>query len=174
MKAMLKGAGAVQAAYMGMNVIDVMTNNPITIRGDKSLRAALELMHEHQIKHLPVLSNQSHLIGVISDRDCRHALNSPFILRERWQDEELTRTVQVRSVMSPAPIVVEPQMPADEAARLMLTHRIGCLPVMRGESLVGIVTRSDMLVAFMNIHRHYERLGQAMPEIEKDIAKKKD
>lgn len=163
-----------QAAYMGMNVIDVMTNNPITIRGDKSLRAALELMHEHQIKHLPVLSNQSHLIGVISDRDCRHALNSPFILRERWQDEELTRTVQVRSVMSPAPIVVEPQMPADEAARLMLTHRIGCLPVMRGESLVGIVTRSDMLVAFMNIHRHYERLGQAMPEIEKDIAKKKD
>lgn len=154
-----------------MNVLDVMTANPITIRGDKSLRAALELMHENQVKHLPVLSNQNHLIGVISDRDCRHALNSPFIMRERWQDEELTRTVQVRSVMTPAPIVVEPQMAADEAARLMLQHRIGCLPVMRGESLVGIVTRSDMLVAFMNIHRHYEQLGQPIPQIQKDIAK---
>jgi CBS domain-containing protein len=171
---MIKGAEAAKTAKLGMNVIDVMTSNPITIRGDKSLRAALELMHENQVKHLPVMSKQNHLIGVISDRDCRHALNSPFIMRERWQDEELTRTVQVRSVMSPAPIVVEPQMPADEAARLMLTHRIGCLPVMRGESIIGIVTRSDMLVAFMNIHRHYEQLGQAMPQIEKDIAKKKD
>lgn len=157
-----------------MNVLDVMTANPITIRGDKSLRAALELMHENQVKHLPVLSGQNHLIGVISDRDCRHALNSPFIMRERWQDEELTRTVQVRSVMTPAPIIVEPQMAADEAARLMLQHRIGCLPVMRGESLVGIVTRSDMLVAFMNIHRHYEELGQPIPKIEKNIAQKPD
>jgi acetoin utilization protein AcuB len=155
----------------GMNVVDVMTAKPITIRADKSLRAALELMHEHEIKHLPVLSAQNHLIGVLSDRDCRHALNSPFILRERWQDEELTRTVQVRSIMTPAPIVVEPQMAADEAARLMLQSRIGCLPVMRGESLVGIITRSDMLVAFMNIHRHYEQLGQPLPLIEKDIAK---
>jgi acetoin utilization protein AcuB len=154
-----------------MNVVDVMTSNPITIRADKSLRAGLELMHEHQVKHLPVLSSQNHLIGVISDRDCRHALNSPFIMRERWQDEELTRTVLIRSAMTPAPIVVEPQMPADDAARLMLQHRIGCLPVMRGESLVGIVTRSDMLVAFMNIHRHYEQLGQPLPSIEKDIAR---
>jgi acetoin utilization protein AcuB len=156
-----------------MNVVDVMTSKPITIRADKSLRAALELMHEAQIKHLPVISQQNHLIGVLSDRDCRYALNSPFILRERWQDEELTRTVQVRSVMSPAPIVVEPQMAADEAARLMLQHRIGCLPVMRGESLVGIVTRSDMLVAFMNIHHHYEKLGQPLPVIEKNIANNK-
>jgi acetoin utilization protein AcuB len=167
-----KGTWAVNDGppQLGMNVVDVMTNNPITIRGDKSLRAALELMHEHQFKHLPVISAQNHLIGVLSDRDCRHALNSPFILHERWQDEELTRTVTVRSVMTPAPIVVEPHQSADEAARLMLTHRIGCLPVMLVESLVGIVTRSDMLIAFMNMHRHYEMLGQAFPPIEKDIA----
>jgi CBS domain-containing protein len=98
-------------------------------------------------------------VGVISDRDCRYALNSPFILREKWQDEELTDNLMVRAVMTPAPIIVEPQAPASEAARLMLKHRIGCLPVMRVETLVGIVTRSDMLVAFMTIHQYYESLN---------------
>jgi acetoin utilization protein AcuB len=141
-----------------MNVLDIMTANPITIRADQSLRRALELMHEHQCKHLPVMSPNGHLVGVISDRDCRYALNSPLTVREKWQDEELTIRTKIRSIMTPAPIVVEPHAPADEAARLMLKHRIGCLPVMRAETLVGIITRSDLLVAFMTIHKHYEDL----------------
>jgi acetoin utilization protein AcuB len=133
-----------------------MTANPFTVRVDKSLREALEIMQEHQFKHLPVMSSAGHLVGVVSDRDCRHALNSPFVMRERWQDDELLNTLMVRAVMTPAPIIVEPNADADEAARLMLTHRIGCLPVMRAETLVGIVTRSDLLVAFMTIHKRYE------------------
>lgn len=141
-----------------MNVIDIMTEKPVTILADKSLRSALQLMEDNQVKHLPVLSQQGHLVGILSDRDCRHALNSPFIMRERWQDEDLTIRVKIRNVMTPAPIVVEPAASAEEIARLMLKHRIGCLPVMRVETLVGIVTRSDILVAFMNIHRHYEEI----------------
>lgn len=146
-----------------MNVLDVMTANPITIRSDKSLRTALELMQEHQVQHLPVMSSSGHLIGVVSDRDCRLALNSPYTMRERWQDEDLVRKVQIRSIMAAAPIVVEPHAPAAEAARLMLEHRIGCLPVMRVETLIGIVTRSDLLVAFMQIHEHYEQLLHPVP-----------
>lgn len=136
-----------------------MTANPITVRADQSLRVALEEMHTHTIKHLPVLSTTGHLVGVMSDRDARHALNSPYTLRERWQDEQLVDSLAVRAIMTAAPIVVEPQAGADEAARLMLMHRIGCLPVMRAETLIGIVTRSDLLVAFMTIHQHYERLN---------------
>ncbi|MGJ3240946.1 MAG: CBS domain-containing protein [Anaerolineae bacterium] len=142
-----------------------MTETPITVKADQSLREALQLMDEHRVKHLPVMSREGHLIGVLSDRDCRHALNSPFIMRERWQDETLTNRVQVRNVMTPAPIVVEPDTSAEEIARLMLNHRIGCLPVMRAETLVGIVTRSDLLVAFMNVHRHYEQLVNKVPEM---------
>jgi len=142
-----------------MNVLDMMTTNPITVRADQSLRVALEQMHQNTVKHLPVMSQTGHLIGIVSDRDARHALNSPYVLREGWQDETLVDSLQVRAVMTAAPIVVEPQTGADEVARLMLTHRIGCLPVMRAETLVGIVTRSDVLVAFMTVHRHYERLS---------------
>ena len=70
-----------------MNVLDIMTANPFIIRVDKPLRQALEMMQEHQFKHLPVISHGGHLVGVVSDRDCRHALNSPFVMRERWQDD---------------------------------------------------------------------------------------
>ncbi|MGB7341805.1 MAG: CBS domain-containing protein [Phototrophicaceae bacterium] len=148
-----------------MNAIDIMTENPITIQSDKSLRAALQVMDDNQIKHLPVMSKQGHVLGILSDRDCRHALNSPYILRERWQDENLTIHLKVRNVMTSAPIVVEPDTSSEEVARLMLNHQIGCLPVMRAETLVGIVTRSDILVAFMNIHRHYEQIIATMPEL---------
>lgn len=142
-----------------MNVLDIMTASPVVIRSDKSLRMALEKMEQNRVKHLPVLGVDGHLVGVLSDRDCRYALNSPYIMRERWQDEDLTDHLEIRAMMSPAPIIVEPDAPAAEAARLMLEHRIGCLPVMRGETLVGIVTRSDILVAFMNIHRRYEAIA---------------
>lgn len=142
-----------------------MTENPITIRADKSLRAALQVMEDNHVKHLPVISSQGHLVGVVSDRDCRHALNSPFIMRERWQDEELTTRLKVRAVMTAAPIVAEPATSAEELVRLMLHHGIGCLPIMRAETIVGIITRSDILVAFMNIHRHYEQLINKMPEL---------
>jgi acetoin utilization protein AcuB len=141
-----------------MNVIDIMTTSPITIRSDRPLKDALELMDEHHIKHLPVISGSKHVVGIITDRDCRSALDSPFVVRERWQDEALIKHVLVRSVMSPAPIVVEPDTPAVEAARLMLSHRIGCLPVMRGETLVGMLTRSDILIAFMTLQQRFERL----------------
>lgn len=141
-----------------MNVLDIMTARPVTIRVDKALRTALELMEEHHCKHLPVLSAGGHLVGVVSDRDCRYALNSPFMNRDHWQEDEVIDRVPIRAVMSPAPIIIEPDALASEAARLMLTHRIGCLPVMRGETLIGIVTRSDILIAFMNVHQQYEAL----------------
>ncbi len=137
-----------------MNVVDIMTENPITVQVDRPLRDALLLMETHQIKHLPVLSPNRHLVGILSDRDCRLALNSPFTERAYWQEDVLD-TVDVRSVMTPAPIIVEGSDSAIEATRLMLTNQIGCLPVMRGETLIGIVTRTDLLVAFMNMHRYY-------------------
>lgn len=134
-----------------MNISDIMTHKPVTVRLDNSLRDALEMMERVGCHHLPVLSKEGHLIGIISDRDCRTALNSPHIMRERWQDEELANNLPIRAMMTPAPIVVAPEAPAEEAARLMLSNQISCLPVMRDETLVGIITRSDILAAFMTL-----------------------
>jgi CBS domain-containing protein len=63
--------------------------------------------------------------------------------------------------MTPAPIVVEPDAEAVEAARLMLNNHINCLPVILGETVVGIVTTSDILIAFMEVDRRERRFNQA-------------
>lgn len=140
-----------------MNVADIMTEKPVTIDQNKTLRQALELMDKIGCHHLPVMGYDGHLVGILSDRDCRTALNSPYILREKWQDDELADKLFVRAMMTPAPIVVEPHMHAAEAARLMLSNHINCLPVMRSETLVGIVTASDIMIAFMNLSGYQEQ-----------------
>jgi acetoin utilization protein AcuB len=134
-----------------MNVSDIMTARPVSVQPQSTLRQALELMQKVGCHHLPVLSAERHLVGILSDRDCRTALNSPYMLREGWQDENLVDQLLVGAIMTPAPIVIEPDAFAEEAARLMLVNQINCLPVMRGETLVGIVTSSDVLSAFVRM-----------------------
>ena len=141
-----------------MNVSDIMTERPATVRLHSTVREVLDLMEQIGCHHVPVLSTENHLIGIISDRDCRLAMNSPYIMRERWQDEELVNNLTARMIMIPAPIVIPPDANAEEAAKLMLTRRISCLPVMRDETLVGIVTRSDILMAFIG---HREKVVRA-------------
>jgi len=141
-----------------MNVLDIMTRSPVTVRHDATLGDALKTMEKVGCRHLPVLSVDKHLVGIVSDRDCRLALNSPNIMRERWEDETLINTTRIISVMSPAPIIVEGDVPAAEAARLMLEHNISALPVMRSETLIGIVTTSDILMAFMTMERRLSRI----------------
>jgi acetoin utilization protein AcuB len=146
---------------VAMNVIDIMTEKPVTIRTDQKLRDALELMEQVGCHHLPVVGAEGHLVGVVSDRDCRMALNSPYIMREHWQDDDLAHRLEIRVIMTPAPIVVEPNTSAVEAARLMLANQIGCLPVMRSETLVGIITTSDILMAFVNVQRRIDENEQS-------------
>jgi len=125
-----------------------MTRNPVTIRSTATLREALEAMESAGCHHLPVLSSDNHVVGVITARDCRLALRLPDVVREYWQEDELAPQLSVGSVMTPAPTVTTPDALAIEAARLMLREYVSCLPVMRDETLVGIVTVSDILVAF--------------------------
>jgi acetoin utilization protein AcuB len=146
-----------------MNVSDMMTANPVTIKQNSTLGDALRIMERVGCHHLPVIGHDGHLVGILSDRDCRTALNSPYILREGWQDDELINRLLVRAMMTPAPIVVEPDTPADEAVRLMLKNHISCVPVMKSETLIGIVTTSDILIAFMNMHKRSQRPERPSP-----------
>lgn len=136
-----------------MNVADIMTTNPTTVGLDTTLGRALDVMQHVGCRHLPIMSRDGHLVGILSDRDCRTAMNSPHVLRERWQDEELSDKLTVRSAMTAAPIITEANVSARQAARLMLENHIGCLPVMRGETLIGIITTSDILMAFVHVSR---------------------
>jgi acetoin utilization protein AcuB len=149
-----------RAKVISMNVIEIMTASPITIRSNQCLRDALELMDHHYIKHLPVIGNH-HVVGVVTERDCRRAFNAPF-LRGCLYDQKIATHVMVRSVMSSELVVVAPDTPAIEAVQLILTHHIGCLPVLREETLIGIITRTDLLIAFIILQRRFDRLPDAL------------
>lgn len=139
-----------------MNVSDIMTANPVTIEKGKTLFQALEAMAKVGCHHLPVTGSEGHLIGIISANDCRRALDWPNLWHENWQDDERAHEITVASMMTTAPIVIEPNAPAHEAARLMLSQDIRCLPVMQVETLIGILTTSDILMAFINSSKREE------------------
>src|SRR5678815_3967283 len=88
-----------------MNVSDIMTARPVTIRHDQTLYHALQVMDANGCHHLPVMSIDGHMVGILSDRDCRKALRQPVVVRETWEDDDIARHVLVRTVMSPAPII---------------------------------------------------------------------
>ncbi|MFQ5847931.1 MAG: CBS domain-containing protein [Candidatus Methylomirabilales bacterium] len=130
-----------------MDIERFMTANPITVRPDESLRKASELLQSHRIRHLPVVQRKR-LVGVISDRDLRQLL--PSFLAAPDEVERLRARgahVKVGEVMTRQVLAVTPETQAAKAARLMVEHRIGCLPVLRGSTLVGIVTTVDLLRA---------------------------
>src|SRR4051812_33150018 len=114
-----------------MVVADIMTAKPATVRMNDPLRIAIQRMYDYSCRRLPVINEDGSLVGIITDRDTRLALHSPFVLHERWQDEALLDNVTVRECMTPHPITVEPTMDIEEAIRLMVTYRVGGLPVLR-------------------------------------------
>ena len=127
-------------------------------RVDTSLDKIMDCMTEHNIRHLPVMNPRGQMVGIISDRDCRLASNSPYLSREYWKAKHSIKQLTASMFMTPAPITVDLHAPAVDVARLMVSRNIGCLPVMRDETLVGIVTRSDVLTAFMRMYEHFTQI----------------
>jgi acetoin utilization protein AcuB len=117
-----------------------MTEEVVTIAKKASIQEALAQMRQHSIRHLPVVDGNQHLIGWVSDSDLRGALIASML-------EELT----VADVMIHQPHAGYPEMPLEEAARLILEKRIGGLPVIEAQKLVGIITVVDILTAFITM-----------------------
>ncbi len=128
-----------------MTVERYMTLNPIAVQPDTSLRKTLELLQAHQIRHLPVVQGKR-LVGIITDRDLRQLFPSSLAPPDKVAGfRTAAAQVKVGEVMTRRVLSVTPETRADRAARLMVEHRIGCLPVLRGSTLVGIITTVDLL-----------------------------
>lgn len=128
-----------------------MTEHPVTVKSDDTLRTAVERMHTNNCRRLPVMSSEGHVVGIITDRDCRLAASSPYEASgDSWDKTSLDR-ITVRMCMTPAPIIVLPTADVADAATMLLRYKIGGLPVMNGETLIGIITTSDILTAFIRM-----------------------
>lgn len=144
-----------------------MTPNVLTASPSTTLGEALRMTREHNIRHLPVVDNDK-LLGIVTDRDLR--LAAPPVWASETDYAELRDMFEkktVADVMTSTTIISTTEdTPIEEAARLLYEHRIGCVPVMRGEALVGILTETDVLRSFVELFGQDDgssRIEVAMP-----------
>jgi len=133
-----------------MYVREKMSRNVITITPDQSLRMAKEQMHKHGVRRLPVVRNGK-LVGIVTDRDVRQAWASQATSLSTHELLYLLDRVTVQEVMTPKVFTVTSETPLVEAARLMHDCKIGGLPVVEGGAVVGIITETDLLEAFIEM-----------------------
>ncbi|HKZ84189.1 MAG TPA: CBS domain-containing protein [Anaerolineae bacterium] len=129
---------------------DIMTRDPVSVSPSDTLRVVLERMRQRNCRRLPVVEGGK-LVGIVSDRDVRLALNSPFILRERREDETLLERVVVAECMTPDPVTLPPDASVLDAARLIHERKFGGIPIVDAGKLVGIVTETDLLACFTEL-----------------------
>jgi acetoin utilization protein AcuB len=134
-----------------MLVGDLMTPNPVKISPEMTVPNALLLMHEKRIRSLPVVDAHDRLLGIVTEKDLLYVSPSPATTLSIWEIKELLGKVSVESIMIRKVITVTEDTPAEEAARLMADDKIGSLPVMRGKTLVGIVTKTDLFNMFLSV-----------------------
>jgi CBS domain-containing protein len=128
-----------------MNIEAIATKNVVTVRTGDSLLAASKLLREKGIRHLPVVDAEGRLAGMLTDRDIKRASASEATSLEIHELLYLLDKLDVSKVMTKKPISVAPNTSVSEAAALMVKHKIGCLPVVEGGRIAGIVTEIDML-----------------------------
>jgi acetoin utilization protein AcuB len=108
----------------------------------------LRTLETWKIRHLPVVEGDR-LVGIVSDRDLKKAAPSPFDRDTAEEFVRFTSAVTVKEVMSKEVVTTSPHCPIEEAAALMFEKRIGALPVVQEGRLVGIITETDVLEAFV-------------------------
>jgi len=134
-----------------MTIRELMTGGPITVRPETGVLEARDLMVKKRIRHLLVTDVGGTLQGIVTDRDIRLNLPSQATSLSVWEINHLLSALTVEKVMTRAVITVGPDGPARDGARLMMEHKIGALPVVEGGRLLGIVTETDIVRAFVNM-----------------------
>ncbi len=134
-----------------MFVKEHMTQNPVTITPDTSVPEALHIMRENNVRRLPILDRRGKLVGIVSDKALLHASPSPATSLAVWEITELHAKLKVESVMSRDVVTVPEDTLLEEAARIMVDSEVGGLPVMRGDTLVGIITESDLFKVLLEL-----------------------
>lgn len=133
-----------------MLVGERMSHPVISIPSDMPIVDALNLMKRERIRRCPVVKDGK-MVGIVSDKDLLNASPSPATSLSVWEMNYLLSKIQVRDVMTRKVLSVLEDTPIEEAARIMADNKIGGLPVMRKDQLVGIITETDLFKIFLEL-----------------------
>ncbi|QSB01751.1 CBS domain-containing protein [Methylomonas sp. EFPC1] len=150
-----------------MRVAELMTTKVFTVEPHDLIDRVFFLIHYEKIRHLPVVE-KGKLVGIVSDRDLYKALgpksNSNAVEACKDSTQLHVVTQKVVHIMHRGVYTVTPETPASEAAAMMAEHRVGALPVVEKDKLVGILSATDILRVFAKLERAHEKLEQQIKE----------
>lgn len=126
-----------------------MMGSPVTLKPKDTLDLANDIISLGRIRHIPILDNGK-LVGILSQRDLfGTAVNAVLGLKGRAK-KALLKSFLIEDVMTERVITVSPDTPLKEAARLLAVKKIGCLPVLEENNLVGLLTTTNVLRHFVD------------------------
>ncbi|MBR7064865.1 MAG: CBS domain-containing protein [Treponema sp.] len=131
-----------------MIVKDVMIKNPETVSPETTLTEAKAIMTKKNINKLPVIDRNNKLVGIITKNDLSKAGPSDATTLDMYEIGYLLSKLTVQKIMTKNVVSVLEDEVVEEAARIMVDTEIGCLPVMKDDVLVGIITESDLFCLF--------------------------
>ena len=124
---------------------DIMTRELVTLGRNERLLVADDVMKLGRIRHLPILDEDGKLAGIVSQRDLFHGGLLRALGYGSHARQQALELLVVKEAMKSDVVTTTPETSIQDAAKLMLTQKIGCLPVLEGERLVGILTESDFV-----------------------------
>jgi CBS domain-containing protein len=127
-----------------LRVRDIMGKNVVRISVSERLSTVEDIMTLGHVRHMPVVRGGK-LVGVVSERDLLRASLSVLSEHRGAERRAFLHVVEIARVMSAPPIVIGPDATIDEAALVMAEKKIGCLPVVENDHLLGMVTETDVL-----------------------------
>lgn len=135
-----------------MLVHERMTPHPITIYPDLPVAEALRMVRERGVRRFPVIDRKTNkLLGMITEKELLYASPSPATSLSIHEINYLLSKLTVERVLPEKLITVQEDAPIEEAALLMVDNRLDGLPVMRGDTLVGIITETDIFKTFIEL-----------------------
>ena len=134
-----------------MLVGERMRHPVITVTPDVPINEALNIMKSDNIRRMPVVDKNGKLLGIVSAKDLLNASPSPATSLSVWEMNYLLSKITVKDVMTKNVLSISDDTPIEEAARIMADNKVGGLPVMRGDKLVGIITETDLFKIFLEL-----------------------
>jgi acetoin utilization protein AcuB len=157
-----------------MLVKDRMSKPPITVHNTVGVEEALRLMHSDDVRRLPVVDKHGTMVGIVSELDLLKVSPSPATSLSVFEIPYLLAKIKMKDVMTEDVVTVTEDTPLEEAARMMADNRIGGLPVVRGDKVVGMITETDLFKTFMEMLGGREegvRISMFVPDEEGMLAK---
>jgi len=133
-----------------MFVRNRMTANPFTVTPENTVPEAAAVMAQHSVRHLPVVEG-SRVVGVVSGGDIGKASPSPATSLSAAEMTYLLGKLKIAKVMTRDPVTISPEALLEEAAVAMRDNKIEMLPVVENDELVGVITESAILDAFIEL-----------------------